>query len=304
MESITILMSTFNGQNYIREQLESIFNQTYKGNIRLLIRDDGSTDSTLEILNKWKQKLNLEIIKGKNIGVIKSFLELVRLAPESDYYSFCDQDDIWNNDKLERSIKALKNESNQVQSLAYFSNVEFADKTGKSMNKYLYSIEPKYSLGAVMASNPCLGCTMVFNKSLMKVVKKSNIKIVAMHDKMVLLIALLCGKVIYDHIPTMLYRQHDNNVMGRKKSLKKRIKQTYRLWFKSRGCSIDKQAEAIVESIGYLIKDEDLLVLECIKNYKYSMKCRLKMVLSNKTFYTGIKRADRSFRIRAFLGLA
>lgn len=304
METITILMSTYNGEKYLHEQLESIFNQTYKGKIKVLIRDDGSTDNTLEILNKWKQKLDLKVVQGDNVGVVKSFLELVQLAPKSSYYSFCDQDDIWNIDKLERSINMLKKEINQTQPLLYFSNVEFADQYGNSMNKNIYNIKPKYSLGATIVSNPCLGCTMVYNNQLMKIVKKSNIRITTMHDKLVLLTAILCGKVIYDNMPTILYRQHDNNVMGRKNSLVKRIKQRYRLWIKANGCSIEKQAEAIINSIGYLIKDADLEILKCIMNYKYNIKHKYRIIYNKEIFSTGIKRIDRSFRIRVLLGLA
>ena len=93
MSKILILMSTYNGEKYLREQIESIRNQTIKEDIEILVRDDGSKDGTLEILEEYAEIGTLQFIRGKNIGSAQSFHELLRIAPKYDYYAFADQDD-------------------------------------------------------------------------------------------------------------------------------------------------------------------------------------------------------------------
>ena len=105
---VSVLMSTYNGEKYIREQIESILNQK-KVKVHLLIRDDGSQDSTIEIVKEYANKYpNVSVYAGKNIGIGNSFMELLRNAPEADYYAFADQDDVWLDGKLERAIELIK----------------------------------------------------------------------------------------------------------------------------------------------------------------------------------------------------
>jgi rhamnosyltransferase len=107
-EKIDILMATYNGEKYIHEQIESIINQTYK-NWRLLISDDGSVDGTVEIIKKYiKKDKRIELIEDNlgNLGVVKKFRELLKRA-EADYIMFSDQDDIWLNNKIERTLNEV-----------------------------------------------------------------------------------------------------------------------------------------------------------------------------------------------------
>lgn len=106
--TVSVLMSTYNGAKYIREQIDSILNQK-DVNVELLIRDDGSSDNTAEICKEYQKKnTNIRFYQGENIGVGKSFMELLKKAPEADYYSFSDQDDVWLEDKLSRAVKMIK----------------------------------------------------------------------------------------------------------------------------------------------------------------------------------------------------
>ena len=91
---VVVLMSTYNGEKYIQEQLESILTQTYH-NIKIYVRDDGSSDQTLEILKKYENENKIILLKGTNKGFIGSFLTLLKECEEADYYAWCDQDDIW-----------------------------------------------------------------------------------------------------------------------------------------------------------------------------------------------------------------
>ena len=98
---IQILMSTYNGEKYLREQLDSFVNLDNFEEVKVLIRDDGSTDSTLEILDEYRLKYGFEIIKGINIGLNKSMMNLFKECDmECDYFAYSDQDDVCLSDKL------------------------------------------------------------------------------------------------------------------------------------------------------------------------------------------------------------
>jgi glycosyltransferase involved in cell wall biosynthesis len=107
MTNIFLLLSTYNGEKFLEEQLSSLKKQSIP--FQLLVRDDGSSDRTLEILNRWKKEIPLKILAGQNVGVIESFNILLNsLPPEADYIFFCDQDDIWEADKIEKSLESIQ----------------------------------------------------------------------------------------------------------------------------------------------------------------------------------------------------
>lgn len=109
MKKVQVLLSAYNGEQYISEQIQSILNQTHAA-VSILIRDDGSTDKTMELLDQWvtTHPDKIKLIKGTNVGVVSSFFELLRAADaEADYYSFCDQDDVWLDHKVEHAIARL-----------------------------------------------------------------------------------------------------------------------------------------------------------------------------------------------------
>ena len=104
MKKVCVLMSTYNGEKYLKEQIDSILKQ--KGvKVNLLVRDDGSTDNTLSLLEEYKKKGLLDYCCGSNMKPARSFMELLSIAPDSDYYAFSDQDDYWEHDKLFNAVK-------------------------------------------------------------------------------------------------------------------------------------------------------------------------------------------------------
>ena len=107
MSKISILLSTYNGEKYLKAQLDSLYSQSYQ-DFKLIVRDDGSKDRTKEILNSYDIKL---VDSSKNLGVKKSFETLLKYASENsdaEYFIFCDQDDVWNNDKIEKTLKKMQ----------------------------------------------------------------------------------------------------------------------------------------------------------------------------------------------------
>ena len=107
METINVLMSCYNGEKYFDEQIASILNQKTTRKIELYIRDDGSKDSTKEVLRKYEAYENIHINLAENTGVVKSFIDLLSYCEEADYYAFADQDDIWFEDKLEKAMNGI-----------------------------------------------------------------------------------------------------------------------------------------------------------------------------------------------------
>ena len=125
-EKVAIIMSTYNGEKYIQEQLDSLINQTYK-NIEIYIRDDGSKDNTINIIKDYISKNdNISLVEGENIGFINSFFELLNMCDDADYYAYCDQDDVWMDDKISRAVSFLSNTDKDKPAL-YFSNSDYCD---------------------------------------------------------------------------------------------------------------------------------------------------------------------------------
>lgn len=125
MYKVAVLLSTYNGSKYIKEQIDSILSQEGV-NIDIYIRDDGSTDETVNIIYEYKSN-NIFLTEGKNIGVGNSFMELLYSVPEIyDYYAFADQDDIWSEKKIRIAIEVLQKNKKHL----YASNQELIDKSG------------------------------------------------------------------------------------------------------------------------------------------------------------------------------
>lgn len=219
MNTVAILMSTYNGEKYLKEQIDSILTQK-DVDITLIIRDDGSSDRTVEIIEEYlKEHFNIKLIKGENIGVGNSFMQLVYDTEDSfDYYAFSDQDDIWNENKISIAIKELKKHET---ALLYASNQELIGKKGESLGlRYPKDYIMHVELESEFQTNEISGCTFVFCKQLKKLLCEKKRRPSAellnnrIHDVWVAVVASLYDGIIYDNEAHIKYRQHDNNVVG------------------------------------------------------------------------------------------
>lgn len=212
MEKVCVLMSTYNGSKYLREQLDSILNQ--RGvKVNILVRDDGSTDDTLKILKEYELKGKLGWYSGKNLLPARSFMDLIYKAPECDFYAFCDQDDIWLEDKLKIAITRL-NKMDLACPLLYYGEPRIVDDNLKKLERNIKCYGIVKFEESLICSNAA-GCTMVFNRALLSFLKREKVKKIIMHDAWVHKVCLAVrGKVIYDDDVHVLYRQHFNNVIG------------------------------------------------------------------------------------------
>jgi glycosyltransferase involved in cell wall biosynthesis len=220
--SVVVVLSSFNGEKFISEQLDSVLTQDV-ADLKMIIRDDGSSDSTCRILNEYTSKYeNISVVFGKNIGVVASFFELLDLVSEGvDYVAFCDQDDVWDKDKLKRSIAALR--QLKIPGM-YCSSLRVVDE---NLNYYDTSnpVSREPSLENALVQNIATGCTVTLNNSALSLILKPrlNFEKITMHDAWVYLVVSTFGVVIYDENPTMSYRQHGSNVIGHSSGLSKNI---------------------------------------------------------------------------------
>lgn len=220
MSKVAILMSTYNGERYLAEQLDSIVNQTYR-DWTLYIRDDGSKDATREILRAYAKRdpqINyLEAASQQNLGVKKSFFSLLATA-EADYYMFSDQDDVWHQDKVEVTLHAMQEKEQAVGKrvpINVFTNLELVDATLAPM-QLMNGATVKDDFFHLLYRNVVTGCTMMVNEALKQKLKLDQIDVtkLAMHDWWIGLVAALFGENVYVAQPTIKYRQHGDNVAG------------------------------------------------------------------------------------------
>ncbi len=211
MCKILILMSTYNGEKYLKEQIESIRMQTIKEDIDIFVRDDGSVDGTLKILEEYAQIGELKYIKGENIGSAQSFHELLRIAPKADYYAFADQDDVWLPQKMEKAMEYLKCKDKPA---LYACSKKIVDAKLEELS--IKDVAPKLGfLNILFESNVVYGCTMVFNNCLReKYLVCNEINRDIYHDSYLWKLSATLGDVYYDYNSYILYRQHGNNTIG------------------------------------------------------------------------------------------
>lgn len=219
---IDVLLATYNGEEYVAEQIESILNQTYK-NIKLIISDDCSKDRTPEILRKYAQKdKRIELhLQEKNLGVVKN-IEFLLEQVKSDFYMLSDQDDVWLKEKIEKSVETLKKENADL----VFGDLEVVDKDLKTIypsfgdfmllnnkiKKYISSYKVNYLYNCVT------GCTVLSKKAMLdKILPLPTDSKFLIHDHWIGLIVGLNGKLAYMPEKYIKYRQHGNNIVGTNK---------------------------------------------------------------------------------------
>lgn len=210
-KKVQILLSSYQGEQFLKEQLDSLLKQSWK-NLEILIRDDGSTDGTRKILEDYSGKYeHIKYFPGENIGVTKSFFELLKKS-DAAYVAFCDQDDIWLEHKVEAAVRKLKKETGPA---LYCGNKILVDRSLSPMKKQSRrSLKPGF--GNAVVECICTGCTAVMNRELADILTARLPEYAILHDWWTYLAASYTGKVIFDPHPYILYRQHEGNVVGAK----------------------------------------------------------------------------------------
>lgn len=281
-KTIQILLSTYNGEKYLREQLDSFINQK-NINLRVLIRDDGSEDGTVEILREYQEKFGFEVVYGKNIGVNSSIYELLKLADKSvDYFAISDQDDYWHDEKLFAGVQKLELLDNSIP-LLYGSRISITDEL---LNHIFYSDELRrnVSLYNAMTQNVLPGHTQIFNNTLRELVLTAPIDDVIVIDWWLYLIAAGTGTVIYDERAFAKHRQHGNNAIGYQRhgirTMVNRIKRLRR----GQANAISKQIHSFYLCFFRLIKEEYKKELMLYLGSLSSFPKRLRYIINAKAY--------------------
>ena len=276
---VNILMATYNGEKFLAQQIESIQKQTFK-EWNLLIRDDGSSDKTCDIIRNFTAKdSRIRFINENehhNLGVIKSFFTLVNYEV-ADFYFFSDQDDVWLPEKLSVSLEAAKHKASDVPLLVY------TDQELNILQDSMIRAQSHHAnttLLPELTENTVTGGTMMINHALAE--KWFTPNDILMHDWFLALLAASLGEIIYLDLPTQLYRQHDNNVLGartmdkRFKILREGPKSIFTRYWKLIHDS-QKQASLIVDKYGDIMTANDLELIKCfIKIDKQPFMTRLR----------------------------
>ncbi len=305
MEKVLVLLSTYNGEKFLCQQLDSILNQ--KGvSVHLLIRDDGSADNTMKILETYKTKYeNIDVWGGgENKGVKVSFFELMLYAgqyyPQYEYFAFSDQDDYWYSDKLSRAVNCkFKHSEKYLYHSCYEITDEKLNVKKRTTNKGING-----TLGEALIRSASIGCTEVFTKAVLvnaikflKAQKEKNI--MQYHDSAVYVTAL-CMKayVVFDDYCGLKYRQHEDNVIGTGVSLLKIYKRRCKNFFKLSHYTASRAdiARKVID-----IDKDTYDTLSLIADYKKSLQNRFRLMFS-KQYRTKNKLINLAFMFGVMIG--
>lgn len=281
--SVAVLMSTYNGERYLRVQIDSILKQA-EVRVTLFIRDDGSKDNTVKIIKTYTEKENVRFWNDtgnlySGLSFMKLLKKVVKTEPEFDYYAFADQDDIWLEEKL---ISAIRKIGDSESPVLYGSN-QIIYQDGKK-NGFRYKETPDLSFMGQIAISHISGCTMVMNSALAKTVvslpcpNKQFLK-VRCHDTWIYLIACITGKVNYDENSFILYRIHENNVVGiRKIDLKVRIDRVRNGTTKRLRSNTSKYLLEAFPQTDF----KDRQYVEMIANYQNSLADKIRLIKNSQ----------------------
>lgn len=284
MKKIYVMLSSYNGEKYISEQINSILNQR-NVTVELAIRDDGSSDRTVEIIKKITDRNEcVHLIEGNNVGFRRSFYSLLLDAPEDcDYYAFSDQDDFWEPMKLGAAVEALEGAGEHVK--MYASGLKVVDQ---DLNyQYLNSFSGiRISYGSALSRQRLAGCTMVFSPGLLKLCKKFRIteemSNLFSHDAAVYYICLACGgKVVFEPNSYIQFRRHKGTVTERGKGYWKRIKSVLNVFNKFRDRRYN-QAKLLLETYREYMPEEIRMYSLKLTRYRDSLINTLSLLIDKR----------------------
>lgn len=287
-------MSTYNGEKYLREQIDSILDQK-NVDVELFIRDDGSKDKTPDIINEYVEKYNNVVFWNKdnivNLGVRDSFLTLLKEVcdkyTEINYFAFADQDDVWRSEKLDVAVKKIEENADRETPALYYSNKTFVDaELNLISNEYI-----KYYGDFFEALWPSLasGCTMVFNKKMAEMsVRYLPIQYSSIHDAWIYRLAKCCdAKIIFDETSHIYYRQHDNNVYGIE-ALKLLNNRSFLHMFNKNKLCFSSQIAYIHDLDAEYTGKNNEKYIKMIMNYDKSFKDTMEMIFSKMAIKRGL----------------
>jgi len=313
LPEVEVLLATYNGERFLREQLDSIFAQDY-GNVRVLARDDGSSDSTLDILSEYGERFpdRLRVMPPSSpTGSPKNNFLLLMKASAADYICFSDQDDVWLPDKVYRTKRAmdqLESRWGKKVPLLVFTDLGLVDENLRMIHEsfwtFLHIVPERINRHAqLMVHSVVTGSTVMLNRRLLDLSLRMS-EDAYMHDGWVSWVASYMGESSIVKTQTVLYRQHDRNVLGAGKSLDgtEVTAPTRSLWEKIRQPRIDaghvlqwdlsqRHARAFLKEYGKELSRSKRKLLEAFLRCQTSRSrfVRVATLIRYGFFYVGLK---------------
>lgn len=283
MEKVVVLMSTYNGEKYLREQLESIFNQEGV-EVTVIVRDDGSTDQTISILKEYEKKESLQFYTGENLKPARSFMDLMYNASSAKYYALCDQDDVWTQGKLKAAVEFLRICNKPA---LYYHGMNLVDR---ELNKYGYYFREQEKAESLELScfygDEIAGCTMVFNDELMKKIREYKPTYITMHDGWIHRVCLCVHGCIYgDKTAYINYRQHGNNAVGmRQRKISDQFSE-----MEKKECKFSRLAKEMMQGYKQYLNPNERALLKNICGYQENVGSNLHLCIRCLTTNASLK---------------
>jgi len=297
---IDILLSTYNGEKFIKEQLDSLLGQTFQ-DWCLLVRDDGSSDATIKIvseyLNKYPEKILFIDDKEKHLGACQSFAKLLEHST-GEYIMFCDQDDVWLENKVELTLEKMLDMEKQKpdKPILVHTDLKIADQNlniiSESMWRYQKLNPNRNRLNYLLVQNNVTGCTTMMNRKLKEAVDQIPQEAI-IHDWWIALIASVFGAIGYVNQSTILYRQHGNNDIGAKKYSIKYLLHRFlnRKYAKEMFQKVSLQANSLLEVHSEKMDEEQRKILRSFSSLgKQTRFSRLTSIIRYSFMKTGFLR--------------
>lgn len=277
---VVVVMSTYNGKAYIKEQIDSILSQD-RVDVIIYIRDDGSTDGTPDIISDYEEKHpNVILERGVNLGFAKSFMTALEHAPKAKYYAFSDQDDVWDKDKLFKTIQPMDASSEKPQ-LAYCNSMDTDEHLKNGVIHYSVSRIPPYK-GMSFIASVSSGFLMVINNDIRDKIVLSYHDVPISHDLWAGSLASFLGTVYRVDEPLVLHRRLNNSVSINHPL--KTIKHRFYSIIKDRGvCS--RCAEIMLKHFSDCLDEDSKNLLEDIKCYRNSIKSKARLINNRNMRY-------------------
>ena len=289
-KTVAVMMATYNGSRYIKEQIESILNQE-EVLVKLYVRDDGSTDSTITILESYEKEGKLTLFSGENYGPAKNFYELLKMCNGADYYAWSDQDDIWDKDKLQVAVDALDEMKNPIR-LYWCCNRRLED--GEIYEDESVKNPVRTFAASLMGSN-AQGAAMVFSQNLKELAIRftPDFKMLNLfHDAWLHKLCLAVGgDLFFDQTPHLTYRIHGNNVVAvrridRQRNLIGRIKKQFVMNSENYYSNV---ARLLLDNYGDLMTDKNKKIAVIISEYMHNIKYKFTLICSPQFKRDGVK---------------
>ena len=266
------MMSSYNGEAFIAQQIDSILNQTHQ-DIDIVVRDDGSSDSTLAILAKYERENdNFSVLAEENRGCTGSFWELLQYARQKKggyaYFAFCDQDDVWLEDKIAVAIDCLAKADSSLPCL-YCSNLILTDARLNRTGTMRTDMPEVGNKAKALVESFATGCTFVFNGRLLELATSYAAQALPLHDLWIFHTCMFLGHIHYDPTSHILYRQHGNNEIGAKSTFPQRLRSKMKSVKTLRRQHFREiEARELLKAYGHLLSKEDCALIDVVATYR------------------------------------